>query len=238
MFSCVVVGLLALLSQAHGHMALQEPPSRNVLWRMGYNHLPPHLDDDYLICTQQPGAPCPPCGDAAELPSPRPHEGGGGVWATGIIGRTYTMGQTIPVTVNVTRSHGGVIEFRLCPHNNPNKPVSQRCLDQYPLAVVGQRSRRVRISAPYNRQQLVTVKVKLPNGVSCNQCVLQMTNIAEEFKPQTIMFRNCADISIQGTAKTNMAAGAPEAFPPSDLVIHTRSGGVQFPDQKQYRFYN
>ena len=51
------------------------------------------------------------------------------------------------------------------------------------------------------------------------------------------MFRNCADISIEGNAKSSMAGGPPEEYSPLDL--HTRSGfGNPFPEQKQHRFYN
>ncbi|XP_050736040.1 uncharacterized protein LOC127008281 [Eriocheir sinensis] len=242
MLSLVLVLSFAalLLPQSQGHMSLQEPPARNVLWRMGFSHLPPQPNDDYLICAQRPRAPCPPCGDSAEVPRPRPYEGGG-KYATGTIGRKYTMGQKIKVQVNVTKNHGGTLEFKLCPHNNPNKPVDQRCLDQYPLEVVGTRSRSVPLSAPHNApyysQEMVNVELKLPTGISCDQCVLQMTNTAEEFKPKTVMFRNCADIAIEGNAKTSMAAGTPGAHPP--LEIHTRGGfGAPLPEQKQHRFFD
>ncbi|KAG0718230.1 hypothetical protein GWK47_007799 [Chionoecetes opilio] len=243
LFPCAAVSLLlALLSQTQGHMSLQEPPARNVLWRMGYSHLPPHLDDDYLICSQEPHAPCPPCGDPAGHRDPgRTKEAASGPRGSSA-GPTLwdRKAQRIPVEVNVTNNHGGLLEFRLCPHDDPGKPVDQHCLDQYPLEIVGQKSRAVKLSAPhhaqYNSQEMVTVEVKLPVGITCDQCVLQMSNTAEEFQPMTVMFRNCADIAIQGTAKTSLAGGSPLAHPPSDF--HTRSGPANhFPEQKQHLFY-
>lgn len=240
-----VVLTLALLSQGRGHMSMEEPPARNVMWRTGFNHLPAHADDDYLICHEKDArSKCPPCGDSADTPPPHPHEGGG-QWATGIISRTYTMGQVINVKVNVTRSHGGPIEFKLCPHDNPKIPVDQHCLDQYPLKVVGSRSRSVPIRAPYNSPEQINIRLRLPSGVSCQQCVLQMSNLAEEFKPQKIMFRNCADIAIEGTAKTSFAGGADVGPPQPEFVISSRSGfepalgdSIVFPEQKQHRFFS
>lgn len=32
--------------------------------------------------------------------------------------------------VQLTANHMGFFEFRLCPHNQPNKPVTNECLDQ------------------------------------------------------------------------------------------------------------
>lgn len=141
-------------------------------------------------------------------------------------------------------------------------------------------------SAPYYSQEMINVELQLPVGVTCEQCVLQMTNTAgkvtfpshlyqvtplcflllvgikkesyplfnssatlmrsnatlpaptEEFKPKTVMFRNCADIAIEGNAKTSMAGGAPLAQPPPP-VIGTRSGfGPELEVQKQYRFFS
>ncbi|KAG7172238.1 putative Lytic polysaccharide mono-oxygenase, cellulose-degrading-containing protein 1 [Homarus americanus] len=184
---------LVFVSQATAHLSLQEPPARNVMWRMGYN-LPRHDDDDYLICHEQPGkGHCPPCGDSADTPSPHPHEGGG-QWATGIISRHYTIGQEVDVHVNVTRSHGGSIVFKLCPHNNANKPVSQRCLDLHPLEVVSR---------------------------------------SEQFKPQEIMFRNCADIAIHANAKTNLAGGPPVSF----NAHRPHPPPPRFPVQVQHKFF-
>ncbi|KAK8400717.1 hypothetical protein O3P69_002488 [Scylla paramamosain] len=236
--SCVFVSLLlALVPQAHSHMVMEEPPSRNGMWRLGFN-VPPHPQDDYLVCTHTRKAPCPPCGDKPDTPRPRPHELGG-TWGTGTIVRTYTLGQRIQVRVNVTNSHGGKLRFNLCPHVEPNTPVEQSCFDKHALKIVGQRSKAVQLTAPNGSSEIKSVELRLPYDVTCNHCVLQMTNIAQEFKPSTVMFRNCADIAIQGTAKTSLAGGPPLEHLPSALDLHTRSGfGSGYEEQKQYRFYN
>ncbi|XP_066988109.1 uncharacterized protein [Macrobrachium rosenbergii] len=232
MIVSVFTVVAALAAQASAHMSLEEPPARNVMWRMGFNQLPAHRDDDYLICNESGGKKCPPCGDSADSPPPYPHQAGG-IWATGIITRTYTIGQTVEIHVNVTRSHGGHLEFKLCPNDDTSVPVDQRCLDQYPLEIVDRRSKKAKISAPYDEPELISLKVKLPNGLTCDQCILQMTNFAEQFKPQNIMFRNCADIAIVADAKTSGAAGKPVAF-------NARPTGNQepFPVQRQHTLFN
>ena len=61
------------------------------MWRMGFNSLPFHPQDDYLICNGDDHS-CPPCGDGSGTKKPRPHEAGG-KYATGIITKTYAAGQ-------------------------------------------------------------------------------------------------------------------------------------------------
>ncbi|CAL4130117.1 unnamed protein product [Meganyctiphanes norvegica] len=109
---------------------MEEPPARNVMWRMGFNDLVPHPNDDYLVCAESGGADCPPCGDSLDGPKPYPHQAGG-YFAPGIIVRTYTPGEKIDVFANVTISHGGFLDFKVCPNNDMGKPVTQRCLDRW-----------------------------------------------------------------------------------------------------------
>ncbi|XP_027228544.1 uncharacterized protein [Penaeus vannamei] len=212
---------VTLIAQASCHMSLQDPPARNVMWRMGFSALPEHRDDDYLICNENGGRKCPPCGDSIDSPPPHPHEAGG-VWATGIITRTYSEGETIEVHVNVTRSHGGYVQLKLCPNNDVNAPVTQSCLDQYPLQIAGQSSTKFKISAPYDSPEQLRFKAVLPAGVTCDQCVIQMTNNAAQFKPQTVMFRNCADIAI---VPGGGSRGAPVGKPVSFNSPSARQGG-------------
>lgn len=71
---------------------------------------------------------CGICGDRFD--GPRENEVGGR-YATGIIVRNYVQGETISVSVEITTSHLGHFEFRICPYNNPNREVTQDCLDRY-----------------------------------------------------------------------------------------------------------
>lgn len=80
------------------------------------------------------GGKCGVCGDAYDLPSPRPHEAGG-LYSTGVISRTYTQADVINVTVDITANHMGYFTFKLCPNNNFEKEATQTCLDSLVLQV-------------------------------------------------------------------------------------------------------
>ena len=63
---------------------------------------------------------------------PRANEGGG-KYGRGVIVGTYQQGAEIEVGVELTASHKGYFEFKICPHNNKKVPTNQECLDRYPL---------------------------------------------------------------------------------------------------------
>ena len=93
--------LLLLAGGVAGHGRLVEPPSRTSAWRFGFP-TPADYNDHETNCGgfgrqwERNGGRCGVCGDAWDLPAPRPGERGG-KWGRGVITRTYTMGQTIKV---------------------------------------------------------------------------------------------------------------------------------------------
>jgi len=126
--------------------------------------------------------------------------------------RCYKIGQPVLVGVELTATHRGYFEFRLCPNNAPKQVASQLCLDKYVL-------RRVKaidtIEAfhetrfyPGTENKVYEMRYQLPDGLTCSQCVLQWKYItgnnwvdcgngtsavgcgAQE------EFRACADISV------------------------------------------
>ncbi|XP_060076004.1 uncharacterized protein LOC132555668 [Ylistrum balloti] len=159
------------MSGVRGHGRLLEPPGRASMWRFGYN-TPPNYDDNQLFCGgfnrqwKINGGKCGVCGDPWD--GAREHEAGG-KYATGTIVRHYSEGQTINVNVQITASHKGYFEFRLCPHNNPSTRVSQACLDQHVLQQTDGSTRVYEAGHPTN----YTIHLKLPAGVTCSQCLLQ-----------------------------------------------------------------
>lgn len=101
-FSLLIL-VSVLLCQVDSHGRMNIPPARNVMWRYGFN-VPANYDDFGLNCGgvgqqhQTNGGKCGICGDS--INGPREHELGG-KYATGIIGRTYEMGQIIDVNILV-----------------------------------------------------------------------------------------------------------------------------------------
>ncbi len=71
---------------------------------------------------------CGICGDAWDA-NPREHEVGG-IYANGIIVETYTKGQVIDVTVDVTANHKGYFVFKMCANNDVNQDPIQECFDK------------------------------------------------------------------------------------------------------------
>ncbi|XP_062592172.1 uncharacterized protein LOC134253624 [Saccostrea cucullata] len=199
--------LLTLLAPAVlGHGYLQEPPSRSSMWRFGFN-TPRNYNDNQLFCGGKDrqwgrnGGKCGICGDPWD--GVRENEAGGR-YAKGIISRRYKEGEIIEAQVKITASHLGYFEFRLCPNNDIHKPATQACLDQY---ILHQPNGSVRFMEQ-GRTQVYVIKLQLPRGLTCSQCVLQWKyNAGNSFGrtpygrmckgcgPQE-QFYGCADIAI------------------------------------------
>ena len=110
---------------------------------------------------------CGVCGDPWEA-TPRPNEQGG-KYANGIISRTYhTDDSHINIAIEVETNKNGYFEFRLCPEISDKNPVTQECLDRYPLDILGHGKRFYPPSAG-----MMYLQVAIPTGVMCERCVLQ-----------------------------------------------------------------
>ncbi|KAL5019657.1 hypothetical protein ScPMuIL_002549 [Solemya velum] len=171
------VVVLVFLPRADCRGRMIEPPQRSSLWRF-YDSAPINYDDHSLNCGGYwrhmfvNRGRCGVCGDSWDTRRPRPNEAGG-KYATGFIPRTYfAADRFIDVKLEVTSSIGGYFEFRLCPNNDVNKPVTQGCLDRGLLKIKGHGYRYYIPRFPYGlcRHQL---KLKIPRNMACSQCVLQ-----------------------------------------------------------------
>lgn len=115
------------------------------------------------------GYKCGICGDPWQ--GPRHHEAGG-KYAFGTIVRHFKQpGSVIDVFVQMTMNHMGWFEFRLCPHNDINTPATHECLDRYLLERADGKGTRYNIQSKAERN--VTLQLRLPQGLTCSQCVLQ-----------------------------------------------------------------
>nr|XP_018912735.1 PREDICTED: uncharacterized protein LOC109041033 isoform X1 [Bemisia tabaci] len=212
--TCLWILYIQLLREAgvDAHGRLMDPPARNSMWRFGFPN-PVNYNDNELYCGgyavqwEQNGGKCGVCGDAYNSQI-RAHEAGG-IYAKGIIGRTYTAGQEIDVEVELTSNHWGRFEMALCPNNNPRYEATQACFDRFPLFLSGtRRENRYLIPTDAKKKDIFHYKVRLPPYVTCSQCVLQWTYYTGNMwgrcpngteavgcgKAET--FRNCADVRI------------------------------------------
>lgn len=110
-FIFLIIAIALNIQHCDGHGRLIEPPSRASAWRYGFN-TPPDYNDHELYCggfTRQwkrNEGKCGVCGDAWDMPEPRPHEHGG-QWGQGVIVRRYSPGDEMTIRVELTASHMG-----------------------------------------------------------------------------------------------------------------------------------
>lgn len=106
----VTIVLANAMSLCNGHGRLIEPPSRSSAFRYGFQ-TPPNYNDHELYCggfarQQRNGGKCGECGDAWDLPEPRPNEHGG-TFGQGVVVRRYKIGGEMTIRVELTASHMG-----------------------------------------------------------------------------------------------------------------------------------
>jgi len=216
----IILATVVLLSiglgsvTVNGHGRLVQPAGRATLWRyQKFARFNPvaNYDDTQLFCGgfqhqyEVNGGKCGICGDPYEEPQPRKHEGGG-LYGRGIITGEYQSGSVIDVQVEITASHLGYFEFRLCPQNNPLVPATQECLDQYLLPLAD--GSGYRHPVPNFNKGMHNIRLRLPQNLTCRQCVLQWHYNTGNSHGQCEngswemgcgnqeTFRGCADISI------------------------------------------
>ena len=71
---------------------------------------------------------------------------------------------------NFAANHKGWFEFRICPNNNIHKVATHECLDKHLLELADGSGTRLPILPG---QEHLDVKLKLPTGLTCEQCVFQ-----------------------------------------------------------------
>jgi len=165
---------------------------------------------------------CGICGDEFSA-AVKDHQAGG-KFATGIIAASYQSGQLIDVKIKLTSNSKGFITFALCAHNNPNTSPDRECFLNNQLMVNS--GERYDVGEGTGLKQM---KVQLPDGVTCKQCILQITYTSgnnhgsgpQSAEVQTkdcmdnkgkngcgpqVTFRGCADICIGAFCPTEECA--------------------------------
>merc|ERR1711962_173814 len=222
-----ILSIVTFLDLVHSHGRLMDPASRNAMWRKGYPN-PVNYNDNELYCGgfvvqyQKNDGKCGVCGDDYKEKVPRRHEAGG-EFGNGIISRRYTMGQEIDIEAELTTNHKGWMEVKLCPHNNPKVVITQQCLDDNPLEIVntpGQSGYRFIIPEDTKKVEIFRWKVKLPDGITCSNCVIHWKYFAGN------TWDYCAD------GMGSVGCGNQETFINcADVTINTNTGGFPtYPD--------
>ncbi|XP_034948651.1 uncharacterized protein [Chelonus insularis] len=208
LFLGLLITISCLVIHVHSHGRLIEPPSRASMWRYGFD-TPHDYNDHECYCGgftrqwQRNKGNCGICGDAWDLKQPRAHETGG-KYGNSVIVRKYKTGQVIPIHIQLTANHRGYFEFKICPMTVKGKEVTQDCLDKTVLAMSNGTARYY----PGPGNKIFETLYKLPDDLTCAQCVLQWRYVAGNnwgdcgngtgavgCGPQE-EFRGCADVTI------------------------------------------
>ena len=169
-----------MIQEVLSHGRLIEPPSRTSARRFGFK-TPADYNDHETNCGgfgrqwNKNGGRCGQCGDPWDQPQPRPGETGG-KFGRGVIVRSYSPGQVVKVTVDVTANHRGYFRFRLCPQTRPGAPAPESCFyNNNNLLQLSQGGTKFHIKPGTGSHSTL---VRLPAGLSCEHCVLQWTYVA------------------------------------------------------------
>ena len=208
-FILLVFHIFKCFTAVNGHGRLIDPPSRNAMWRFGYD-TPPNYDDNGLNCGgfghqwyKNKGR-CGPCGDPYDHKIQQHVYPG--KFANGIIVRRYQRGQIINVTVEITSNHQGYFEFRIGDIGRP--PITEEKLN-YLLPLAGTNGATTKYYLPkISVNGLFSVTLQLPGSLVCRNCVLQWKYTAGNSwgcddaggcavgKGNQETFVNCADVQI------------------------------------------
>ena len=163
----------SLLDEISGHGMLMDPVNRASRWKVDgstprdYNDMEGFCGG-FNVMWNQNGGKCGLCGDNYANSRPRAHELGG-TFGLGVVMKTYTQGQTIPVTVKITANHKGYFYFKIC--NLDVEAESDACFERYNVQTT------VGSTYPLTTSEAkdYIVNLQLPTNLYCNHCVLQWT---------------------------------------------------------------
>ncbi|UXI16116.1 Proton-coupled folate transporter [Sarcoptes scabiei] len=202
----LMIGSLMFIQHSLQHGRMHEPPSRNAMWRAGFD-VKPNYDDSELFCGgimaqwKKNDGRCGVCGDSFSDKQPRPHETGG-EFASGISVRSYSPGSEIVVIIEIVANHMGSFKFGLCPRKSASELETEECF--LPLKVNGTDLFTIKT----HRTGMYSIPVTLPPKLTCDYCVFRWHwksannwgtcsdgTEAVGCGPQET-YRNCADITV------------------------------------------
>ena len=157
------------------HLIMFEPAVRQSMWYAKKScGVPANYNHRWLWCGGKAAmfnavnkGRCGICGD--EFSAAVKHHQAGGKYATGILAASYKPGQLIDVKIKMTANHRGFMTFALCAHNNPSTSPDRECFLKNQLMVNS--GERYYVSEGNGLKEM---KVQLPEGVTCKQCILQV----------------------------------------------------------------
>ncbi|XP_037952307.1 uncharacterized protein LOC119682854 [Teleopsis dalmanni] len=200
--------LMICVSEIRSHGMMLSPASRSSRWRYDSTALK-NYDDNALYCggfsTQwyTHDGKCGLCGDNYGDALPRANELGGKYGGTGVIVASYNS-YTADISFTITANHLGYVYFNMCNLDETSGIETEQCFQKHRL-LFADGSDKLYIGTTTGS---IKTTIVLPNGVSCQHCVLRWTynagnnwGICEDGSGKVGCgaqenFVNCADISI------------------------------------------
>ena len=103
----------------------------------------------------------------------------------------------IDVEIDLSANHNGHFELKLCPVNSPKQIATQACMDKHPLYLDDvPTSYKFHIPPETKKKDVMRYQVKLPDGITCRQCVIQWTYITGKrlFALRCNLRSNCVNL--------------------------------------------
>ncbi|KAK3589519.1 hypothetical protein CHS0354_041642 [Potamilus streckersoni] len=196
------------IHMAWGHGFLRDPPMRGYM-RAVFSQCT-NYNRDYNMMGQNCGGMavqynsvnmgrCAACGEEFSIPLGTRKNEYGGIYAPKDVGRVYVKGSIIKVEVEITAAHKGWYEIRLCNKEETMQGDLDKCFSgsdsYYTLPFV---DNNYDTRYPVTDTKLYTNFVKLPDGITCNRCVIQWWYRTNNNWNSDVQehFVNCADIAI------------------------------------------
>ncbi|KAH3809987.1 uncharacterized protein LOC127835722 [Dreissena polymorpha] len=247
----LLVVMVMMVSEVKGHGRMIDPPQRSTAWRYGFD-TPPNFTDMGLNCGGTShqwivnGGKCGACGDPYDAVQ-KPNQTPGGKYVTGTIVRSYESSKIIDIKIELTAYHKGYFEFRICPldpGNGKETEVTMDCLNEYQLEVGRADQSEDEFVTRYSVEGdnavgsqgtgIYNLKVKLPEGLVCNSCVMQWIwhggnswgcdadGACGLGKGPQENFWNCADVEITSSSTASMTPSPTTYRPPSTTKATTQ----------------
>ncbi|GFR98438.1 cell wall integrity and stress response component 4-like [Elysia marginata] len=182
------------LTSISGHGRLRDPAGRSSMWRDGFDTARNYMDNQ-LNCGgrryqwEVRGGKCGVCGDPLGKPQRNQPPG---IYARPILAKCYDLesgSRYIDAHVELTANHLGYMQFRLCANNDFTKPVTQDCLDENLLQISSRNGKRIGKTLKLNSRHVldINVKLRIPDNLTCSQCVLQWSYVTGKNPLHTLL---------------------------------------------------
>jgi len=244
---------VSFVAQVIGHAYLNKPVSRNAVSSIANGYCSwsggiPCTGDSQSWNVEETTT---GCGISQGGGGPYTHGNGALAYSSTGIKTTVTAGEVVDMEIKVAAYHGGRFEFRIQDVGASSDPDGSQWMSR-PLLTVDSFSpicdnpvycgvescvatktcAQLPMSSYGVHNGLYNIKVKIPNDLECNHCVLQWMWVtanscggSKVSCDQSEHFWNCADLQVVGGTPTTVTTNTPIVVSPSTVVTSSPDAG-------------